>query len=354
MQLATIDFAFRAGTAALLILLAALMLRDFGRVTAGRLASGFAIGTAAFAISSMAGFGAPVTWWHAILIAISTGNVVVFWLFTRALFDDEFSLHWWHAVAWIALIAASLVNCIWLVPQHSDAASIVAPALSLIALAFIALAVVQTISSWSADLVEGRRHVRVLIVASTAFYGVMNSAMQLYLHGENPPLLVSVVNATMLAAIVISVVWSLTRAAGEDVFATGSQRGAQTRDSNLSIDGTDRNLVDALDRLISGERIYRYEGVTIGMLAARLSVPEYKLRRLINQKLGHRNFNVFLNNYRIEEAKAALADPAQMEVPVTTIALDTGFQSLGPFNRAFKTGTGVTPTEYRRMSTTAV
>ena len=83
---------------------------------------------------------------------------------------------------------------------------------------------------------------------------------------------------------------------------------------------------------------------------AKLAIPEYRLRRLINQQLGYRNFNVFLNNHRIEEAKAALADPTQAEVPVITIAMDAGFQSLGPFNRAFKATTGVTPTEYRRQS----
>ena len=102
-------------------------------------------------------------------------------------------------------------------------------------------------------------------------------------------------------------------------------------------------------RLMSDDRIYRQEGMTIGTLATKLTVPEYKLRRLINQRLGYRNF-VFLNNHRIEEAKAALADPSQAEVPVITIAMDAGFQSLGPFNRAFKATTGVTPTEYRRLN----
>jgi AraC-like DNA-binding protein len=104
---------------------------------------------------------------------------------------------------------------------------------------------------------------------------------------------------------------------------------------------------------MAAERIYRRENLTIGTLATRLGVPEYRLRRLINQKLGYRNFNVFLNNHRIEEAKAALADPAQVEVPVITIAMDAGFQSLGPFNRAFKAMTGVTPTEYRRLKAEA-
>jgi AraC-like DNA-binding protein len=35
-------------------------------------------------------------------------------------------------------------------------------------------------------------------------------------------------------------------------------------------------------------------------------------------------------------------------VPILTIALDTGFGSIGPFNRAFKAHTGLTPSEYRR------
>ena len=70
----------------------------------------------------------------------------------------------------------------------------------------------------------------------------------------------------------------------------------------------------------------------------------------INQGLGHRNFNSFVNGYRIAEVKAALADPRQAEVPVLTIALDAGFNSLGPFNRAFKAETGLTPTEYRRLN----
>ena len=118
-------------------------------------------------------------------------------------------------------------------------------------------------------------------------------------------------------------------------------------------DAADRKLIDALMLLMADERIYRQDNITIGALAGRLKIPEYRLRRVINQQLGYRNFNVFLNNHRIEEAKAALADPAQLEVPVITIAMDAGFQSLGPCNRAFKAMTGVTPTEYRRLKTSA-
>ena len=98
------------------------------------------------------------------------------------------------------------------------------------------------------------------------------------------------------------------------------------------------------------ERAHRQDGLTIGGLASQLGLPEYRLRRLINQALGYRNFNSFVNRYRIAEVKTALADPSQADVPVLTLALDAGFSSLGPFNRAFKADTGMTPTEFRRSA----
>jgi AraC-like DNA-binding protein len=68
---------------------------------------------------------------------------------------------------------------------------------------------------------------------------------------------------------------------------------------------------------------------------------------LVNRHLGYRNFSAFLNGYRIGEAKNRLADPELARTPVLTIALDLGYGSLGPFNRAFKATTEMTPTEYR-------
>jgi AraC-like DNA-binding protein len=106
-------------------------------------------------------------------------------------------------------------------------------------------------------------------------------------------------------------------------------------------------LLRRLDHLMTVERVYRQEGLTIGMLAAKLDLPEYRLRQVINEGLGYRNFNAFLNRYRLDEAKAALSDMSQRDVPVLTVAIDAGFQSIGPFNRAFKADTGLTP-EFRR------
>ena len=354
MLISTLDLALRAGATALLLVLAASLFRDFRGAVAGRLAVAFALGSAAHAVTQGIGATSPVSIWHAPLIALSTGNIVVFWLFTRALFDDAFEMRWWHALVWTAVAGFSFINCAWIAPASGNARfSIIA--INLLVLGFIALAVGQTIASWSADLVEGRRRLRVFIVSATALYGGINAVLQILVSGREAADVANTANAALLAGIVAAICYSMTRVAAVDLFPVAPVVTAVANVPAPSValpesGAADQRLVDALLRLMADERIYRHDNITIGTLATMLRIPEYRLRRLINQRLGYRNFNVFLNNHRIEEAKAALADPSQAEVPVITIAMDAGFQSLGPFNRAFKATTGVTPTEYRRLN----
>jgi AraC-like DNA-binding protein len=354
MLLSTLDIALRAGTTALLLVLAASLFRDFRGAVAGRLAVAFALGSAAHAVTYGIGATSPVSIWHAPLIALSTGNIVVFWLFTRALFDDAFKMRWWHALVWAAVAGFSFINCAWIAPASGNVRFAIL-AINLLVLGFIALAVGQTIASWSADLVEGRRRLRVFIVSAAALYGGINAVLQILVSGREAADVANTANAALLAGIVAAICYSMTRVAAVDLFPVAPAVTAVANVPAPSVappdSGTaDQRLVDALMRLMADERIYRHDNITIGTLATKLRIPEYRLRRLINQRLGYRNFNVFLNNHRIEEAKAALADPSQAEVPVITIAMDAGFQSLGPFNRAFKATTGVTPTEYRRLN----
>jgi AraC-like DNA-binding protein len=350
MLLATLDTALRGATVALLLVLAASLFRGFGTVLAGRLAAAFALGSVAHAVSYSIGSTPPVSIAHAPLIALSTGNVVVFWLFTRALFDETFKLRAWHGLVWAAVAAFSFVNCLWIAPATGGSVRLSIIAINLIALGFIALAVVQTIASWSSDLVERRRGVRVFIVGAAALYGGLNAILQILWSGGGTEI-ASTVNSAALAAVVAAISFAMMRVDGADLFPV--MPAVEVADRAIGDSGADQKLVDALMRLMADERIYRHDNISIGSLATKLKIPEYRLRRLINQRLGYRNFNVFLNAHRIAEAKAALADPSQAEVPVITIAMDAGFQSLGPFNRAFKATTGVTPSEYRRLKASA-
>src|SRR6201996_8042389 len=354
MPLATIDLVLRAATVAMLLLLAASFWRDFRHVVAGRLTIVLALSTIAHAVTNEFGATGPVSLWHAPLIALSTGDAVVVWLFTRALLDDAFVPRWWHVLIWAAVSAYSFVSCLWIAPAVHGKPAIIA--VNLLALIFIVLALVQTITSWSADLVERRRHVRVFIVSATVLYGGINALLGMLVWGHDTAAIANVVNAAMLTGIVAAICYAMMRVNAADLFPAPVASATETPEPVVAAgdSGADRKLVDALMRLMADERIYRHDNISIGTLATKLGIPEYRLRRLINQRLGYRNFNVFLNNHRIEEAKAALADPTQAEVPVITIAMDAGFPSLGPFNRAFKATTGVTPTEYRRLKAPAI
>jgi AraC-like DNA-binding protein len=92
------------------------------------------------------------------------------------------------------------------------------------------------------------------------------------------------------------------------------------------------------------EHVYRREGLTLAALAQSLSLGEATLRALINQELGYRNFNDFLHHHRLQAASVRLAAE---DLPILSIALECGYGSIGPFNRAFRQRFGMTPTEYR-------
>ncbi|MEO9783550.1 MAG: AraC family transcriptional regulator [Parasphingorhabdus sp.] len=93
--------------------------------------------------------------------------------------------------------------------------------------------------------------------------------------------------------------------------------------------------------------IHREHDLDVSTLADKSGIHEYQLRSLINQSMGYRNFREFLNSYRLKEVQSALSDPMFDAAPITTIAFDSGFNSIPSFNRVFKAEFGVAPTEYR-------
>jgi AraC-like DNA-binding protein len=109
----------------------------------------------------------------------------------------------------------------------------------------------------------------------------------------------------------------------------------------------DQRLIEKLRKAMEDECVYRENGLSIAGLASRLSTSEHTLRRLINQRLGFRNFNEFLNRSRLRDACQRLRAPETRSLPILTIALDVGYSSITPFNRAFKEALGMTPTQYR-------
>ena len=346
MPLVFVDWALRGGTIALVLLMAIVLLRDHGKLVSARLTAAFALGTAGYAIASGAGFSPRLGAWTYPLIALSVGNNLVFWTFSAAVFDDGFRLRWWHGALWLALVAAGFGVCV--APSRPLGLT-----LTLSSFAFAVLAAAQALASWRADLIERRRRLRLFTVIASSLYIALNATAELAGVPQSAPTEGRLTGALALLAIAGTIALSMLRTGQHSLIPSLADEPKPMREPAPAMDDADQRLLATLGHVMTSERAYRQDGLTIATLAGQVGVPEYKLRRLINQALGFRNFNSFVNSYRIAEVKAALADPQQADVPVLTMALDAGFSSLGPFNRAFKADTGLTPSEYRRQQGTS-
>ena len=357
-SLIALDDGCRGAAAGMFLMIVAVLLRDRPNSVAVRLSVALYICAIAYAIREAPTFPKPWPWWSLPLAVVGWGSSAVFWLWAQATFDDEFALRRWHAALWGAMVGLGFLafqgGAIW--PSLGTRAG---RAMALAELVLASLAVAQTFTTWRADLVAGRRRLRIAVLIGALAYDVAWPLTDLSIApmASGSPV-GSLVDSLGLCVLAMVSGWSLLQAAARDqgvrpVPPLGDSF-EETR-AILSVGESRRSSVEPallrrLERLMTADRAYRQEGLTSGALAAKLGLPEYRLRQFINEGLGYRNFNAFLNDYRIEEVKAALVDATQNDVPILTIAMDSGFQSIGPFNRAFKAATGQTPSEYRRAA----
>ncbi len=83
--------------------------------------------------------------------------------------------------------------------------------------------------------------------------------------------------------------------------------------------------------------------LTMAQTAELLGFEYHYFSRLFHQ-LFNMNFRQYLNLYRTEQACSLLRTTQK---DISDIASSCGFQTLRSFNRAFKSATGQTPTQYR-------
>lgn len=76
------------------------------------------------------------------------------------------------------------------------------------------------------------------------------------------------------------------------------------------------------------------------------SIPEYLISQILREHF-HKNFNEFINGYRIQEVIRRMKDPQYSHMTLLALANDSGFNSKSTFNTQFKTETGVTPRQFR-------
>ena len=348
-----IELLIRGAAAGTFLILAAVLLRDGEGRTVSRLGACFALaaaGRSLFTDPTLFVWAMP---WNAPLVLLCFGTTAIFWVFAEALFDDGFRLRGRHVVVCAVMLGLGAVIFAGLLRGAPIGGAKTIHEGGECLLALFALHVAWR--SRGADLVEPRRRVRVLFVSATALLLFVVATTEFAAPPSKFPDLVADLNVIGLLLVASGLAISMVGIRSSDIFAPDSEQSSQQRNAAPALvieclDDSEARLMTRLERLMTSDRAYRESGLTIGRLAIRLGTAEYELRRLINGRLGWRNFNAYLNGWRIAEARQALSDPGQADVPISTIALDAGFQSLGPFNRAFKTAEGATPTEFRQRA----
>jgi AraC-like DNA-binding protein len=225
----------------------------------------------------------------------------------------------------------------------------------LLRLGFMAASVVWTLEGWSADLVESRRRFRVvfLIVQGLLIFTVviLENFIPLTLLSEELCLLMSSL-MIFVAAMLLAVFFLQAKPELSQQITVSVETSSNSREKNTTQipkpNSVNDDSINRVKTFLNNGTWYKQTDLTIGHLASQLSMPEYKLRQLVNKQMGYRNFNVLLNKYRIGAACEMLKDEQFNNLPILNIALEVGFRSLSTFNKAFKELLETTPSEYRK------
>ncbi len=338
----TLTAGLSGGFIALAVMLGLLAWRQARKELAGQLLATLCLSVAALEVTSGPIGEALPAWIWTPLRLIGGFNVALLWLFFLSVLRDGFRIGRLEAAGFVLFSLGPLFNMLDWSAQPGAAI----PALLFTIAPFLAMAHVFwiAISERGGDLVEGRKQARPWFVA-ILIVSVLVALASEYLADSEAATLVRIVLAG-LPGVAALYIWLIDLAPARLRFETAAPA---PRPSDIGVDPRDQALLAALYEAMNAG-LYQEPGLTIEGVAESLKTPTHRLRALINQGLGHRNFAAFVNGYRLANARAALADPARGRDTVLAIAYEAGFSSLQTFNRVFKDAEGDTPTGFREKS----
>ena len=186
------ELALRSGTVAILLLTGVVILRDRRHRETGPYGGLLALSVAADSIATIVGYPLPAWLWPLQLIA--AGTTALLWIWTGAVFVDDYRPSWRDAVAWAVLPAVGAYGLYAWRPWIGS----VEKALTLL---FILLAAWRIAAGLRGDLVERRRRVRPLLAALAVLYA--GGVLVVNILGGTGPMGASgrIVDAALLAAL---------------------------------------------------------------------------------------------------------------------------------------------------------
>lgn len=329
-----------------LLLLALIYLAYYRKLLLGRLMVLYSVCLISYILAILPEVNEGPVYLDNLLGVMAIAAPSLLWIITRYLFVDSPRV---HPAIWGLIVAYMVLRSIGIVmgPQEDGLQFwllIFVP--QVIMLGFASHVVYMAVRGLGSDLVEPRRKLRVpFAITMGAIVAIIVGSGFFYLG-------IAWVYSVYIGAIFICILFfnlatfRLHRDSPQLIDMT-PEGAVPSLNSRISEKDKDKPLIDRVHAAMESGRLYAQTGLTIGVLAHAVSMPEYRLRKLINQRLHYRNFNQYLNQYRISEAARRLQDPEETHIPISSIALDVGYSSLSSFNKAFKESHGVTPSIYR-------
>jgi AraC-like DNA-binding protein/uncharacterized membrane protein YhdT len=327
----------------------------------------FVMSVLAYLVCSHASYASFGLWFQLPALSLCLMSAPLLWLAVQAIFDDDFA---WSVFKTCALGGTLAVGWIAYTSIGGAASTRLYKALLIV---FSVATLWMVVKHWRSDLVSPRRRLRTGVAGGLSVYVLVVVCVEIAYLGSQAPVslaLLHLVGITLVAGLLAQVMarhppdqWlraaqsahraqlDQPAAAAEPLVPTLNPTFNPTLHTTLTTppQAIDRKtaLRERLLQAMGEQRAYAQEGLTLASLATQLDASPTHLREAINQHLGYRNFNDFLHHYRIDEAAQRLL---RQDLPILSIALDVGYGSIGPFNRAFKQLKGITPSEYRAQN----
>ncbi len=127
-----------------------------------------------------------------------------------------------------------------------------------------------------------------------------------------------------------------------------SIRKANSNNTEQEITNYSKKFERVKDYIVNNRR-YLDNALSLETLSKELQISNSQLSKIINEQTSQ-NFNHLINGFRIDFSKKILLDPNYNNYTITSIALESGFNSKSTFYNAFKKHTGVTPTQFKEKN----
>lgn len=264
------------------------------------------------------------------------------WLLARALFQKPSSRRqYWPLALVLALVVAGAVLRV-----SGDAAAalprMVANVGTLISSTLLLMAAFEPIRGISRETPKAERRFRAVFACG---YVAILAVAVIWINGSPNGSFAALWGGSIKAACAVLALLGMALA----IWYRRRNPQVAGRETRPRVPGAGESaLGQRLLGLMRDDAAYALPDLRVADVARRVGEAEYRVTQCITGSLGFRNFNHMTNHFRVSEAKRRLADARFSHLPILTIALDCGFGSIGPFNRAFKAETGVTPMGFRQ------